>query len=449
MTTIKRYNLIAPENKIVVAVSGGADSVFLLWALKELRNKYSLSLHIAHLNHGIRSEAGKEAEFVRSIGKEYGIPVTVGKRDVKAYAKRNKLSLEEAGREARYSFLEEVANKIGATKIATGHTLTDEVETLFMRLARGTGRKGLSLIPPMRGKIIRPLIEIEHSEIEKFLRQKKIRYETDFSNYNCDYTRNYVRHKVIPVINEFSPSFGKKIMQLREVMEKEEEVMDEMAEATLKKMETRGKKQEARMKLDLKKFTSLGMAIKRRVVRYLLERLGNKNISFEETENIIDYITRGKVGSVLKSHNIRIIRGSKIVEFVCEHKIVPNKEKALKILPIPGEVKMGKFKICTRIKKQKPLRFDDKNKVYFDFDRVYPPLFVRARERGDIFYGQKYKKSIKRIFIDDKIPIEDRIEIPLLTDDEGILWIVGRRRAHRALVEAWTKRILEVEAKKT
>lgn len=451
LATIEKYELISPKDKIIVAVSGGADSVFLLYILKKLAKEYSLTLHIVHLNHGLRKKADKEADFVRKMAKEYNIPVTIKKTDIKNYAKKHKLSLEEAGRESRYAFLAEVAQKTDSTKIATGHTLTDEVETLFMRLARGTGRKGLTLIPPKRENIIRPLIEIEHNEIVKFLDKEKIKYETDYSNYNCDYTRNYVRHNVIPVINEFSPGFGKKIMQLREVMETEERVLDLLTSKEISKIKCKkSNNTKGETLLNLKGFTLLETAMKRRVIRKLVEKLSGKNISFEETENIIDYITKGKTGSILKSH-INIIRGSRTVEFwkaknLCIKGTIQKPDKIK--LPVPGEVKVGDFRIRAKVNKRKPVRFDDKNKAYFDFNKLVFPLFIRTKLIGDVFCGQDYKKSIKRIFIDDKIPFEDRMHIPLLTDNKGILWIIGKRRAHRALVNTATKKILEIEAEK-
>ncbi|MFA5032900.1 MAG: tRNA lysidine(34) synthetase TilS [bacterium] len=462
ISTIEKYGLIRHGDKVLIAVSGGADSVFLLWTLKNLQKKYSLDLHIAHLNHGLRKKADKETEFVKSLARNYKIPITTGKIDIKAYAKKNKLTLEEAGREARYAFLKKVVSKIGATKIATGHTMTDEVETFFMRLTRGTGRKGLSLIPPIRDNIIRPLIEIEHGEIISFLKKEEIKYETDYSNYNCKYTRNFVRHNIV---KHLSPTFGKKIIQFREIMEREEKVLEKLTEESLDKMVI--KKNGTMLhgiKLNLTAFLNEDVAIKRRIIRKLTEKLSSTVPNFEETENIISYITKAKPGNVFISHDIQITKSCASINFV-------NKKTSLHlmesvsggarsnlsemILPIPGEIKVGKYKICTKMKehnshnaksggKCKQLTFDDKHKVYFDFDKLNLPLFIRAREAGDKFLGAGYSKSLKKVFIDDRIPAEERMEIPLLIDKLGILWIIGKRRAYRAFIENNTRKILEV-----
>ncbi|MDD2889072.1 MAG: tRNA lysidine(34) synthetase TilS [bacterium] len=472
--TIEKYGLISPGDKVLVAVSGGADSVFLLWALKNLQKKYSLTLHIAHLNHGLRKKADREMEFVKSIARNYKIPITTGKIDIKAYARENKLTLEEAGREARYAFLNKIVSKIGATKIATGHTMTDEVETFFMRLARGTGRKGLSLIPPIRGNIIRPLIEIEHSDITRFLKNEKIKYETDYSNYNCKYTRNFVRHKIV---KQLSSSFGKKIIQFREIMEQEEKLLEKLTEKSLNKLLIEKNNNDGMfqgIKLNLTAFLNEDVAIKRRVIRKLVEKLSSVIPNFEETENIIRYIAKAKPGNVFVSHNLQVTKSFSSMNFVNEktslHTIRPVSGGAVDklsepltalrqvILPIPGEIKVGKYKICTKMKKYnfhgaksgrncKTLTFDDKHKEYFDFDKLNLPLCIRAKKIGDKFLGAGYSKSLKKVFIDDRIPAEKRMEIPLLIDKLGILWIIGGRRAYRALIEDNTKKILEVKVK--
>ncbi|MDD5530522.1 MAG: tRNA lysidine(34) synthetase TilS [bacterium] len=462
ISTIEKYGLINHGDKVLIAVSGGADSVFLLWALKNLQKKYSLDLHIAHLNHGLRKKADRETEFVKSLARNYKIPITTGKIDIKAYARKNKLTLEEAGREARYAFLDKIVSKIGATKIATGHTMTDEVETFFMRLARGTGRKGLSLIPPIRDNIIRPIIEIEHSEIISFLKKEKIKYETDYSNYNCKYTRNFVRHKIV---KQLAPSFGKKIMQLREIMEQEEKLLEELTEKSLNKLVI---EKNDTMSLNLTAFLNEDMAIQRRIIRKLAEQLNSVVPNFEETENIINYIAKAKSGNVFTSHSLQITKSYTSINFVnkkafpyLQRAEAPINELSEMILPIPGEIKVGKYKICTKVKKhtlpsnylvkdgksQASLIFDDRHKEYFDFDKLNLPLFIRAKKTGDKFLGAGYSKSLKKVFIDDRIPAEERMEIPLLIDKLGILWIVGKRRAYRAFIENNTRKILEVKVK--
>ncbi|MDI6839274.1 MAG: tRNA lysidine(34) synthetase TilS [bacterium] len=454
LQTIKKYKLLAPYDRVLIAVSGGPDSMCLLWVLKDIKDIYSLELSIAHLNHCLRKEAAQEATFVKRIAQKIGIPCYIEERDVRHYAKAYKLSLEEMARYVRYAFLEEVALKSGMNKIAVGHTANDEIETLILRIVKGTGLKGLSLIPPKRGKIIRPLIETDRSDVLRFLDSQKIPYQVDKSNYDISYPRNFVRHKIIPLLSEFASDLSKKVIRLRDILEADEELLERIAKEKLQAITLESKKM-GRV-LDLVKFSTTELPIKRRILREVIEELSPIHKgppSFEQIENTLNYIDKG---NSMSSFNLRGVKIEKsygkllITRMDADAKSLPIKsEHSIKETEflVPGEIEINGLKIKSRIcTMRKKFNFDNPNKVYFDLANLKLPLFIRGRKNGDIFYGLNYAKKLKDVFIDDKIPREDRSRIPLLLDREGILWIIGKRRTRRALIGEHTTQVLEVWA---
>ncbi|MGB2697476.1 MAG: tRNA lysidine(34) synthetase TilS, partial [Candidatus Zixiibacteriota bacterium] len=201
--TIDRYHMIKSGDKVVVAVSGGPDSVTLLLVLLELKKDFNLSLFIAHVNHKLRGkESDQDQGFVRKLASDLNIKLYTSSFQVKKEAKKMKLSVEECAREIRYNYLNKLADKLKAQKIALGHNFNDQAETVLIRLIRGSGSLGLSGIPPVKNKIIRPLIEIKREEIEAFLKKKKIPFRIDSSNLRTDYLRNKVRLKLLPILKK-------------------------------------------------------------------------------------------------------------------------------------------------------------------------------------------------------------------------------------------------------
>jgi tRNA(Ile)-lysidine synthase len=216
LNTIIRYKLLQPGEHVLIAISGGADSVALLHALLNLKTKWGLKLHLAHLNHMFRAKAAEmDAEFVRGLAQEKNLTYTIESFDVPAYQRRHKLSPQAAARKIRYQFLNRVAEKIGAHKIALGHTADDQVETVLMRLVQGTGSCGLQGIPPQRDRYIRPLIETSRRQIEDFLKQDGISYCQDASNFSPKYLRNKIRLQLLPLLErEYNCNLRDGLMQL-------------------------------------------------------------------------------------------------------------------------------------------------------------------------------------------------------------------------------------------
>jgi tRNA(Ile)-lysidine synthase len=437
--TVARYNMLKKGDSVLVAVSGGPDSVCLLEVLSCLKEDYSLSLHVAHLNHRFRKEAKKEAEFVRLLAEKKGIPAAIEAIDVKAYCRERGLSLQEGAREVRYSFLNRVADAVGAVKIATGHTADDQAETFLMRLLRGAGAAGLSGIPPVRERIIRPLIDVTKKEAFSFLKEKNIKYVKDPSNVKPKYLRNKIRLELIPLLKKYNPNIIDTLHREAELLREDDALLDEITETCFKGIVTDQKKDS--ITLDYSKFNGLLPALKKRALRRAAAELTGslRRISYHHIVSGIDVIDRTGKGIDLP-HNIRIERDYNYL------KVFAVKEGAEAVkdtvgLKVPGITDVPDFniRIETIIRDrsaqvQVEVGKADKNTAFFDYDKIALPLFIRRRLEGDYFYpaGMKGRKKLKEFFIDKKIPREERKKLPVLTTkNNDILWIVGLRMDER------------------
>ncbi|HHY35302.1 MAG TPA: tRNA lysidine(34) synthetase TilS [Firmicutes bacterium] len=228
---ITRHDMVRAGELVVVGVSGGPDSMCLLDCLIHLASDFGMRLWVGHLHHGMRgADADRDARMVSEFASGRGIPVTVGKRDVPALARIQGVGLEEAGRIARYSFLRELAGKVGAAKIATAHNRNDQAETVLMRLFRGSGAAGLAGIPPVRDGIVRPLLEVTRAEIEEYVRERNLPVTTDVYNFDMRYVRNKLRHELIPMLSkEFNPAIVDVVSDTATLLRWDEEFLDEQA----------------------------------------------------------------------------------------------------------------------------------------------------------------------------------------------------------------------------
>lgn len=318
--TIKKYHMIQPQDKIVVAVSGGPDSITLLSVLNNLRTKYNLDLVVAHVNHKIRKEAIIDEEYVQEFCNKINVEFFVKSIDVKELANNNKIGLEEAGRNVRYDFFEEVLEKTNSNKIAIAHNKNDSVETIIMNIFRGTGVQGLKGIEPiMENKFIRPLIECEKPEIEKYCEIKKLNPKIDKTNFENDYTRNKIRNVVIPYIKkEFNPNIISTITRLSEVINRDDEYLNKVTKE--KYLNLLIEKKDTEIILNLKEFNLLENSLKSRLIIYTISRLfGNsKNIEKVHIDDIIKlcdnnignkYLTPNKnIKVFVKKHKIFFIK---------------------------------------------------------------------------------------------------------------------------------------------
>jgi tRNA(Ile)-lysidine synthase len=440
--------MISEGDSVVLAVSGGPDSVCLLHVLYELKDELHIDLLVAHFDHGLRpAEDESETALVRSLAESLKLPFETAKGHL--LAKRTRGSREEVARNARYAFLERVRKKREAQKIALGHNLNDQAETILMRLLRGSGPSGLTGIPPCRdGSIIRPLIEIGRPEIENYLKARKLTSVTDSSNLKTDYLRNKIRLELMPLLEEQQPQLGQLLGQTAEILRDEDDYLEHIAEAWLtRNMEL---SPHHTFRVPITSFLGLPVALRRRVIRNVIGKVKKdlRRISWDHTEAIERLAQAEKPQAALN------LPGRLTVKRTYDHLIFSAQEER-KPRPFhytidgPGTYdlkEIGRSISVEQIKNSRGLRFRGSAMTAFlDAEKLRFPLTLRTFKAGDRFipFGMTGHKKLKDFFVDLKIPLEQRHSTPILCCDETPVWVCGFRIDDRFKVTPETKRVLK------
>jgi len=445
--TIQEYKLLEKKDRILIACSGGVDSTGLLNLLLELREKWSFELFLGHFNHKLRHTADEDEQFVKRMARKYSLPLFVGSKDVRSYARAKKLNIEEAGRELRYDFLKKTALKIGGAKIATGHTKTDQAETFLMRLMRGSGLRGLAgIFPLVEGTIIRPLIQVERKEIETYLKGKGIESRIDESNLDRRFLRNRIRLDLIPYIQEnFEPEIVSSLGRIASIIREEDSLLEKIAQETTKKAISI---KNNHISLGVKHLSSLTRAMARRVVRgFISELRGNlREISFEDVESVLG-LREGKEFPLRKDHILRREQG----QIFLKGKIPPKIRYEYRWEGKgPLEIKELKLKFeGKKIKRGKSLSldFDDQTSAFLDLGKLKFPLLVRNRSEGDRYkpLGAPGQKKLKEIMRAKGIPLSERERRPVFLSGDKIIWILGLAVSEKFKVEKGSGDIFEIK----
>ena len=447
--TIKKHSMLREKDRVLAGLSGGPDSVCLLLLLNQLKDEYKLDLHAIYIDHGLRpEEIPAEIKFCKNLCENFNIPFITKSIDVISYAKELGLNKQEAARELRYKAFDEIALEKGANKIAIAHNADDQAETFFMRILRGSGQKGLSGIPPLRGKIIRPLIEIERNEIEEFLKSSSQSYVVDSSNIKKDYFRNWLRLTVMPEFTKKNPDLINTISRMSEIIREEDNYLELIVTKTLMKLIP--KKTDKTIELFLVPLENMDRVILRRVLRRAIDVVkGLRGISFIHIEDIMGLIKNGDSGDRLYlPKGIRVIKGYSTLILTSE---LPVKIGTYS-LEVPGEIILREAEILIKssIEEQSAERkAQEKSVAIFDADKVNTPLVIRSRKAGDFFYpaGFGKKKKLQDFFVDEKVPRDERDKIPLVLSGEDIVWIAGYRGDERFNITSDTKKIVLLEIK--
>lgn len=477
-STIKKYNMLRKGDKVIVGVSGGPDSMCLLHILFRMVACFNIKLYVVHINHLLRGEEAYRDELhVKNWCEQRIIPVYIRRVDVRALSNEWGVSIEEAGRRARYQEFNNVLNIVGADKIAVAHNMDDNAETVLMRLIRGSGIDGLTGIEPVRGNIIRPIIELRREEIERYCNDNDVPTVTDSSNEETDFTRNKIRHllieqikkninpEIIPVIVR-AASLLKEDAQLLEQLSKQAYakcvVADELECNTNPAFNILKQNQPICISLDLKLLDELPIPIKKRVIRYSIENIRGSLIHIESrhVDDVMDFIRNGRTGAkIFLPDGVRVVRSYDILRFLKARDDISTEYKFEAELKIPGttHIPQNGIKVITRIQKPGDLCEESVSgsesekeclyKIYFDYDKIKQPIHLRNRREGDIFNptGMKGTKKIKEYMIDTKIPRHERDYILFIATGNEIMGIVGGRGSEKFKVTNKTKNKLLLE----
>ena len=442
LKTIKKYKMLSKGDNVLIGLSGGPDSVCLSVILDELRDNFNLSLHALYIDHGLRPDEGRdEAAFCKRFCDELGINFHVESVKAKEHSEKKKLNLQETARELRYDALERRAIEVDATRIAIAHNADDQAETVLMRLIRGAGRRGLSGMSPVRGGIIRPLIDIEREEIEALLAQKNISFMTDSSNLKKEYSRNWLRSEVIPLLKEQNPSVSDSINRTAEILRDEEKYLEIATTKTMMRLITR--KTDKSIELFLVPLLTIDRAILRRVLRRALSEIGaERGVELVHIDDIIHLINENISGDM-----INLPKGIRAIKSYATLLLTGEKSRDLetKNINAPGEVILDEkgLSLISQLS-DKSIEIKDQNTSVFDYDSLTAPLQVRKRREGDFFYpaGFGRRKKLQDFFVDEKVPRELRDSVPVVVCGEDIIWIAGYRADERFRAKEGTKRFL-------
>jgi tRNA(Ile)-lysidine synthase len=436
-----------------VAVSGGPDSVALLLVLLELKKDYNLSLCVVHVNHKLRGkESDQDQDFVRKLSSDLKLKFFSRSFQVKKEAKKLKLSVEECARKKRYDYLKSLADKLKAQKIALGHNFNDQAETVLIRLIRGSGSLGLSGIPPVKDKIIRPLIDIKKEEIEAFLKKKKIPFRIDSSNLRTDYLRNKVRLKLLPILRkEYNPKIEEVLNRTTSILRAEERYINQKAEKAYPKVMLR--EQNDKIILDSRNFLDYDDSIKRFMIRNCVKQLKGDliELTFDKVESLLNLTHQGKSGKRIDL--LTNLYGDVTKDYITIYKKKTKEFNYALSLPGKREIKKLKVSIDSQIlssPSRKNIKNQDKWTAFLDMNKLKLPLRLRSRMNGDRFrpLGMKGTKSVADYLVDTKIPRCDRDEVMLLTSRNNIAWLVGYRISEDFKVTNKTEKIIKIQIKR-
>jgi len=474
---IERYKLIRPGARIVVGVSGGPDSVALLHLLQQIAPALDLELHVAHLHHGIRgADADADLEFVAQLARDAGLPFSTESADVPALAAGARLALEETARRVRYTFLARVAQQVGAQSIAVGHNADDQAETVLMHLLRGAGPAGLrGMLPATRLRdyhllqeaeglppelvIIRPLLATTRAEIEAYCNAAGLVTRLDRSNLDTTYFRNRLRHEVLPYLADINPRISERLRNLAEVVRADYGLLHEfitVAQDTLLVATYPDA-----LVYDLRRWREQPLAVRRALIRrsaYELRR-SLRDVAFGHVEQAVDVAQNGQTGAqatlpralnLTVGYTTVIIAHEGALHLPVERPWLQPKQEIP--VAIPGVTAlpdgwMLHATVCTDWDSQRIETNPNPLVAWIDKDALGSQLVIRTRRGGDRFQPQGMHGAEVRLsdfLTNTKLPRPWRDHLPLLASDDRLLWVIGMRVSHGALVRATTTRVIHL-----
>lgn len=432
---------------IVVAVSGGMDSVTLLDLLYYLSTKYNFKLVVAHFNHKIRPNSDEDEEFVRQLAKSYGLEFYYSSGKVKEYARKNGMSIEVAARNLRYNFFEKTSRTIKADLLATAHNSDDNIETFFINLLRGSGLTGLSGIPEIRQlvknvRIIRPLLSFSKVDIKNYADERKLKWKEDITNTWLEYTRNKVRLELIPFLREkFNPAITDNIMRVTSFLQGADEFISQNIIDFYNIVAENAENQKVIVKIPL--LNSYNKYIQGEIISYLIKKNYElEHLNFNQIESILDLKSK-ETGAICEVNKmITCYKDRNTLIFTKNQIPIKIEEKIDKL----GKITIGNITLTLTEVPKKRIKFSpEKNEEYFDYDKLPYILTLRNWREGDSFQplGMSGTKKVSDFLIDNKVSLFDKNFVLVLTTNTDIVWVVNYQINDKYKVTESTKRVIK------
>ena len=415
--TIKKFSLIPQNSKVLVALSGGPDSVTLLHVLLQLKENLRIEVAAAHLNHMLRDEESeRDEQFVKDLCRKWNVPLFVRRENVKEISKEK--NVEAVAREIRYRFLEETRKKMDGDLIATGHTASDLVETVILNLTKGTGIKGLRGFLPKRDRIVRPLFEVTREEVERYVEENRLPFVIDSSNFKTDFERNLVRIGVIPVLKNINPRLEEAVLRSTEVLREIEGFLSEKVENLLQNY-----LKEEIFCVPLKEFKAFHPALRREILREAFKRITGRTLPYGKVESIENLIERKGYKEFRPLEGFVVFKDQKKLCILKENE--KDRSFFVKVKEFPSRVETPAG----------ILEFDLWNGREEGFlipynEAISKGIIVRNRRPGDRLRFRGFSRPLKKVLIEKKIPARERDILPVVQLGEEIVWIPGVYRAY-------------------
>lgn len=443
---------IKQGEKVIIGCSGGTDSTALLDIMHILARRNCFEIICANLNHNDQPDSNEHAAYVSFLCKYYKIKCIQHSIKIAKIAKNSGLGFEGTARKIRYEFLRKVAKNSNAVKIVLGHNKNDQAETVIGQLFRGAGSGGLAAMKINDKDLLRPLLYIERSQIKKYCLERQLKFLVDYSNLDNNFKRNSIRNELIPFIKEnYNSNIINTLVNTSEICKAEFDYLKEIAETIFLKIVSKEKKYEFFIKRE--KFSSLHLAIQRHLLKILAQNYLQISLPFERIEKLRELCMLGKTSSEIdlinnwtakvKYFKVLIYKKEKTKNCLNKNVFFKKNISHIKYIPCKFDLPYGHVVEMEILRKNNNHKCKE-NEIYVDIDKLQFPITIRTKISGDKIKLSYGNKKIKKLFIDFKIPVEKRENIPIIDSNGVILWVAGIKQSINALVDIQTQNVLKI-----